>query len=138
MGISSPSGYPKIQFYHCSSSQTYLNVHSKFHTPTSIPSGMIINEDGTGQTDRHTYTGGAHLKIKCVPNQPKWGKVFDFGLTGKEPHKEMISQEDISPEDKIKGIQINRKPTSQEEDDNLRARQPCLSLFLSLHKMAKS
>ena len=46
------------------------NVHTKYHTPTTIPSGMIINEDGIGRTDRQTdrrthrrtYTGGAHLK----------------------------------------------------------------------------
>ena len=32
------------------------DVHTKFHTPTTIPSGMIINEDGTGQTNTQKYS----------------------------------------------------------------------------------
>ena len=34
-----------------------LNVNTKFKTPTTIPSGMLINEDGTAHcTDRRTDT----------------------------------------------------------------------------------
>ena len=50
-----PYFYPNIYFYNFSSSWTYLNVHAKFHTPMTIPSHMIINEDGTGQTDRQMF-----------------------------------------------------------------------------------
>ena len=44
-----------------------LNVNTKFKTPTTIPSGMLINEDGTahctdGQTDIHT-----EVHIQVVP-----------------------------------------------------------------------
>ena len=53
-------GVPKIYFYNFSSSQTYLDVHTKFQTPSSIPSWKIDFARNYGQTDGSTEV---HIEV---------------------------------------------------------------------------
>ena len=61
-----------MDFYHFSCSQTYLNAHTKFQTPTTIPSWKFsfgTDRHTDRQTHRSTYRGGAHLKINILAEE---------------------------------------------------------------------